>query len=780
MAALFRVETQRVSLTWSLPRGGAPAVVPGPTSPPGGVRVEALREGAKVQLEVWPEQERGPYVFEQTDYKLYARAKDAATPLELRHRDPVVTQELEREEGGAVLHGVLSFGAQVGMARLVLVVGGVPELALTLEVFPSKLDYRRDYDWLMEDVQRLLTGLALEYLRGAMQRGEVAPVPRQTPLEWVALLRGVFTTLERAMIQVQAQPLRAAQREVSQVRASRARRVDAPLRRALRAGEPLASRLTVPQVMASATLDTPEHRWMARELERVAQRLSALRAREARQPLTARRAAALAELDAMRASVARWLASAPLSQARGGAAPAPPARRARRAAGDPEALRASMTVQMGVFVRGGPLELSVKDLSLLYEYWCYLALLRLLAELLGATVRAESLLQIDARGLVVRLRQGHANATTVALPGGDTLTLVYQPHLEGLTGAQRPDLLLTLHREGWPAMRLVLDAKYRLEGDGPPTDAVNALHRYRDALVASDPETGALKHDVVQGAALFPWRDPAHAPGAFASHRLWRALDQLGVGAIPLLPGSEDYARQWLTRALGRGGWGLAQAALGHVASEQLERAHRHAEEIALIGVLRAGDEQAHLDWIEDTSLYYVPLTGARDRQLEARWVALYLPAALRRPGAVLQVAQVLSVEVKARHTIATPWPTRRDPDALRALYTLSPWQALPQPIENTRGERVSTPRWTTRLALNRARSLEELLWRDVATWRLVDALRERGTRASPERANSGSSWVVTRSGAARPSARDGAYLLRDGIAPLTLAETILALSAAV
>ena len=76
----------------------------------------------------------------------------------------------------------------------------------------------------------------------------------------------------------------------------------------------------------------------------------------------------------------------------------------------------------------------------------------------------------------------------------------------------------------------IFDAKYRLENSemyvgtfgspGPPVDAVNQLHRYRDAIVVS---TGADRHrPVVRGAALFPLQEAEAA--AFSQHPFVKAL----------------------------------------------------------------------------------------------------------------------------------------------------------------------------------------------------------------------------------------------------------------
>src|SRR5690606_41483964 len=77
---------------------------------------------------------------------------------------------------------------------------------------------------------------------------------------------------------------------------------------------------------------------------------------------------------------------------------------------------------------------------------------------------------------------------------------------------------------------------------GPPEDAPGALHRYRDAIVRAGP--AGVERPVETAVALFPYREPE--PGAFGRSRLWASIAEIGVGAIPLLPGAAGYLARWL------------------------------------------------------------------------------------------------------------------------------------------------------------------------------------------------------------------------------------------
>jgi hypothetical protein len=148
-----------------------------------------------------------------------------------------------------------------------------------------------------------------------------------------------------------------------------------------------------------------------------------------------------------------------------------------------------------------------------------------------------------------------------------------------------------------------------------------------------------------------------------------------------------------------------------------------------LIGVLRSGQEATHLQWIRDQRLYYVPLlTAEREaRQYATSSAAIYSPAALRSPGAVTHVAAVNAVDVVPRESIPSPWPAALDPAQLCVVFHLDELRMLPRPIVNVdtdgSGQRVSGHRWTTELALRRARTLSELLLETELEWRLYEEL---------------------------------------------------------
>lgn len=294
---------------------------------------------------------------------------------------------------------------------------------------------------------------------------------------------------------------------------------------------------------------------------------------------------------------------------------------------------------------------------------------------------------------------------------------------------------------------------------------MNVLHRYRDAILHSEEfaaREGSGRHEtnngvpappsalvessdarrpavrtVIEGAALFPL--DAEASRGFEDSRFWKGLERLGIGALPFLPGSTRYVEAWLRKVLNRSGWSTAGRAIAYEIRERAVDWARAAEEAVLVGVLSGGREAEHLAWIEAKATYYAPLTPSQERQMSARWVALYSPSSLRgrgTPGAVMHIARVDQIEVRPRSEIGTPWPGRRAADALHVVYKLGPLRTLERPVENAGlngrgGTRFSQNRWTSRLAIERAEEITELLLESRSEWMMYEALRAEGREFS-------------------------------------------------
>ncbi len=769
MGVLFRVETDLASLTWSGPDGGSTA---SSASSAGRLALSPRRPGLEFGSSTWragvpkpvagdPKQEAGPALFEETPYNLLVEGKGGRA-VELRNRDPRVVAGLARSPDGATVYGPVNFRSQVGRSRFFLLVDGRPELDMEVEVFPSKLDYERDFEEITADIQEILTGLALEFLRATYRMASPGPQQAPTELEWVLLLKHFASELDQALRYIEQHPRRGLGRTERLLRVERIRRQDAHVRRSvsrdrgvgervpLRAG--ISVRARIEELKAVPTLDTPEHRWLREQLERMERQLARIRAKTARRrahreklgqdPASER--IILEELQALSRRITRLKSIEPLQEARGLPPSGFSSLQLQGAPGYREAFQCCLRLSLGLRLSGGPLELSLKDLHLLYEYWCFLAVVRLVADVLEIPLDAKSLLSIEADGLRVRLQAGREHSVAFAGEKGRVLRVIYGPEFGGddVLLSQKPDIVLSLESEQWPTIRLILDAKYRIDtskryleqmrSPGPPPDAINVLHRYRDAILEKDPASdpsGPGKRTVIEGVALFPYQPMVGED--FRNSRLWESLERLGIGGLPFLPGEQEYVRSWLESVLRRSGWEVADKAVPVAIHDRVRDWRIAASKTVLVGVLRGDSPRAHLDWIHENRVYYTAMTPTQPLQYRVQWVTFYESAAIREPGAVTQCAPVVGIEVIPREAIKTPWPSIGRRNELQVLYRLGEAQPLPRAILNQddegRGVRFSQNRWTSKLALERATRLTELFLETEPEWRLFDALRTAG-----------------------------------------------------
>jgi hypothetical protein len=227
-------------------------------------------------------------------------------------------------------------------------------------------------------------------------------------------------------------------------------------------------------------------------------------------------------------------------------------------------------------VLGSDASMSLKTVAELYEVWCFLEIRDALVEL-GFTEKHTKKPQLVQKDLEVKLIDGNRGAFYFEREDGITIRLAHEPefsktdmpHFEKIyswTGKQRPDILLeaTFDNDNKETIRWIFDAKYRIEQerdwdnvenpsdiDLVPIDAINQMHRYRDALIhihqARDGEKEKTR-PIFGAFVLYPaWVNESANKNPYQE-----AIEQISIGAFPLLPNHPNlWFKEFLTSALG-------------------------------------------------------------------------------------------------------------------------------------------------------------------------------------------------------------------------------------
>ena len=127
--------------------------------------------------------------------------------------------------------------------------------------------------------------------------------------------------------------------------------------------------------------------------------------------------------------------------------------------------------------------------------------------------------------------------------GNDSISI---DRLVAPTVPQKPDIVLQLTKHDLQKdMKLtyLFDAKYRIGGcnangvDTPPEDAINQMHRYRDAIYYKENTSSVLKKEVIGGYILFP--GDGQTPDVEVA-KFYKSIAEVNIGAFPLRPKDKE------------------------------------------------------------------------------------------------------------------------------------------------------------------------------------------------------------------------------------------------
>lgn len=542
-------------------------------------------EGAEVSHEA--------VFFENTEYLIIARGR-GGMPLRSVALSINGRKRSSGEAGDTLvfangeLFGSLNFHNQVGVVDFefsyVSEIGGRSgSLSFTTEVLSYKLDYRSDVKAIVADIEReyaLLCSSFLKdtYLTVRQRAGE------SSSLVWWQIFKSCYGEIVRAARLIMARPKRRLRREATFERAERLAFLPPDLESeySVFRGSPGHSYRTETSV---STHDTVENRFLKYALEEMSRRLAMVK----EHIMTAMHWDNPSRADNFLCDMERGLATLikdsffrGIGKFRGFVQDNLVL---KQASGYRVIFAKWVELMQGYELEEGMRKLEVKDICDLYEIWCFIKVKNIVGEALrdmGKEHRVFADGKVIGRDFIPRLVYG-GDASFVDADGVEFASLRYNAGFgfahsgvrasiagtSSFTTAQRPDIVLRLSKSGEDGMKYtyLFDAKYRIddtptsEGDDvPPEDAVNQMHRYRDAIYYTEQgeDRRHLKKEVIAGYVLFPGHvNPKSWEATADEYPFGRSGRLVGIGAFPLRPGETERAlrlqiRRWLEDDGGR------------------------------------------------------------------------------------------------------------------------------------------------------------------------------------------------------------------------------------
>lgn len=224
-------------------------------------------------------------------------------------------------------------------------------------------------------------------------------------------------------------------------------------------------------------------------------------------------------------------------------------------------------LQQGYELEEGLRKLEVKEISDLYEIWCFIKVKNIVQEILveqdkdttaevnGSMVTKDFIPKLIYGGSVNFMNHDKVELASVCYNAevrkSDSHNKSVIDGTDTFTTVQRPDIVLQLSKTSDAGMKYtyLFDAKYRVddqkEGNGydvPPEDAIDQMHRYRDAIYYTEGNSQHehLKKEIIAGYVLFPGSVPLTALND-GSYYYGKSGRMIGIGAFPLRPNQEQH-----------------------------------------------------------------------------------------------------------------------------------------------------------------------------------------------------------------------------------------------
>lgn len=523
-----------------------------------------------------------PIFFENRSYDFEFIFNNTVENAEILHRLNSVCDNFHYT--GKSLRGVINFGNDVGWFRLGLTWmqdGKRYENALSFQVWPTKMDMLTDLESIQSQIDAQYPLWRFSFVQKTDHELARSRQPfERFPLLWLAQFASLREELHRHVRYICNSPHNRLQPIERSLRLEQLRGKLSPK---LEEQAGLAAQRKINQTRFKVTqrrlsLDTPENRFIKMVLERCQRGLSQFAAQAKTFNAEKKKdddkknerlsEAFFNELASWQKPLQQSLAQPLFAEVGDYTGSERESLVLHQRAGYAGVYRVWQQLKMYLTVLGQSANISLKSVAELYEVWCLLEVRQQLIDL-GFREDSAEQAKLSRAGFDWQLNDGQGAAFCFSRDDGLTVRLAHEPLITQLgkssfgqiyswNNNQKPDILLEVTFPNDEKITWIFDAKYRIETnkegiDLAPEDAINQMHRYRDALIHVQPNANnKLKSRPVIGAfVLYPsWfgdQDEASA-NPYAD-----AIEAVGIGAFPALPCQENkWLRQFLTQHLAR------------------------------------------------------------------------------------------------------------------------------------------------------------------------------------------------------------------------------------
>lgn len=677
-----------------------------------------------------------PLFFEQTDYELIIKSRNNESVsfwnenYLLREKVGPVT-----DDDSSLISGIINFGNEVGYSDFEINVDGRKHLVIRIEVYPTKVSYKEDYQMMMADVSEMCYACAIDFMQKTYQEFQISDKQNTVPAIFFQIISAVFEKYMNAARRIISVPHHKLITEHTVVPEHKARRTDKLSEKWLMKHQnniaETATGFDVSRILAvkkRITYDTNENRFVKFILKSTIRKIEDFLNRYLNSTVVVEENI-IVKANEMSSSIRGVLNTSFLREVSDFNTLPSMSLVFSMAPGYRELYKYYLMMHRGLAVNGDIFRISVKDTAQLYEYWCFIKLFSILKK--EYKLISPDVIKVDNSGITVSLVKGRKSEVLFINPKtGEQIRLVYNPaESKTQTVNQKPDNVLELEKLGTEvAYKYVFDAKYRIENNpsnafypdnnpGPKVDDINTMHRYRDSIVYENKLSKFTFEKTMFGAyILFPYADEE----LYKEHRFYKSIDTVNIGGLPFLPGATTLVQELLSDLIADSKESaFERTTLPRGIEEKLAVVDWNKRDV-LLGTFR---DVQQFKVCYDKKMYYIPAKEVDENDLPIHYVALYqttnkfgAEAGVRYYGEVLRTALVRRESIKEV-------PVRRNNGKeLYYRFFIREWKELPKPILPR--EVGFTKNYTNLFLLEHSEYIPELLFQNEEEYRFYSELK--------------------------------------------------------
>ena len=492
--------------------------------------------------------------FDNADYPIWIEFKDYVKDAQF---GSILQNDNDRFSFRRhILAGFINYKNEIGRSEIQIIYKVDKEtraFRFGFEVLSTKLDYHEHWRTIVEDIEREYRMLSLDYMRRTFHGFSPDQNGEHPDIVWWSVFEGEQQKFIKACKSIIDRPRHRLHGEEVYLRADKLKQTPHNIenRLAEHRKEPAYLYRVEQHILSN---DTQENRFLKFALHQISKRYEDLRQRiEAVKTASGTmKSAMLATSETLKRlqhhpffrTIGRFKGISQESMV------------LQKATGYSQVYRTWNLLRRAYSLNDGLYRLQTKDIATLYEIWCFIEVSHIVkAQLHLDDEDVEHRNRMEMNGIFSwELGKGEHSRILFRKDGVELAELVYNPKnadtendnvgmkdLVVPTVPQKPDIVLQLTKNDLlQGMRMtyLFDAKYRIEGkdkgvDVPPEDAINQMHRYRDAIYYKDYDANALKKEVIGGYILFPGDGE---PNDVAVSKFYKTIKEVNIGAFPLRP----------------------------------------------------------------------------------------------------------------------------------------------------------------------------------------------------------------------------------------------------